>query len=282
MGTLIQAEELAQRLDDETVRIFDCRFDLARPDAGRALYAAGHLPGARYADLNVDLSAPPTAASGRHPLPPPATFAAWLRTRGVNRDSMVVAYDDGNAAYASRLWWMLRWVGHDEAFVLDGGLRRWTALGLPSDARVPAPGPGDFVARLRPAMVVDAAQVLASIGDEAVRMLDARGPERYRGEVEPIDPVAGHVPGARNHPFTTNLGGDGRFLPAAELKASFAEQLREAAPRSTIAMCGSGVTACQLLLAMEHAGLPGGRLYAGSWSEWCRDPARPVARGAAP
>ncbi|HQR49843.1 MAG TPA: sulfurtransferase, partial [Steroidobacteraceae bacterium] len=248
----------------------------------RALYAAGHLPGAMYADLNADLSAPPTAASGRHPLPSPATFEAWLRTRGVNRGSVVVAYDDGNAAYASRLWWMLRWVGHDEAFVLDGGLRRWTALGLPTDTRVPAPGPGDFVARLRPTMVVDAAQVLASIGDEATRMLDARGPERYRGEVEPIDPVAGHVPGARNHPFTTNLGDDGRFLPAAQLKAAFSEQLGQVAPRDAITMCGSGVTACQLLLAMEHAGLPGARLYAGSWSEWCRDPARPVARGAAP
>lgn len=282
MGTLIQAEELALRMDAAAVRIFDCRFDLARPDAGRTMYAAGHVPGAMYADLNVDLSAPPTAASGRHPLPSPATFEAWLRTRGVNLGSVVVAYDDGNAAYASRLWWMLRWVGHDEAFVLDGGLRRWTALGLPTDTRVPTPTPGDFVARPRPQMVADAAQVMAGIGDGAIRMLDARGPERYRGEVEPIDPVAGHVPGARNHPFTTNLGPDGRFLPASQLKASLAGPLGEVAPQGTIAMCGSGVTACQLLLAMEHAGLPGGRLYAGSWSEWCRDPARPVARGAEP
>ena len=282
MGTLIQAEDLARRLGDSAVRIFDCRFELSNPQAGRALYAAGHLPGAAYADLNADLSAAPTSTSGRHPLPEPAQFEAWLRTRGVNRNSVVVAYDDGNAAYASRLWWMLRWLGHDDVHVLDGGWRRWTGLGLPTDTLVPAPVPGDIVARPRHGMAVDVAHVLTSIGNPAIRLLDARGPDRYRGEVEPIDPVAGHVPGSRNHPFTTNLGPDGRFLPAAQLNAAFAKQLDGVAPGAAITMCGSGVTACQLLLAMEHAGLPGARLYPGSWSEWSRDPARPVARGDEP
>jgi thiosulfate/3-mercaptopyruvate sulfurtransferase len=282
LGTLIQAEELVRRLDEPALRIFDCRFDLARPDAGRESYGAGHIPGAVYADLNRDLSAPQTATSGRHPLPAPDVFEARLRACGVNRDSVVVACDDGNAMYASRLWWMLRWLGHDEVHVLDGGLRRWTALGLPTDRVVPARRPGDFLAHPRPAMAVDAARVLTESQDRASRLLDARAPERYRGEVEPIDAVAGHVPGAVNQPFTACLGADGRFLPRAELRALFLSRLDGVAPERTTAMCGSGVTACHLLLAMEHAGLEGARLYPGSWSEWSRDPARPVARGATP
>jgi len=279
---LIQAEELAQRLDDPCVRVFDCRFDLGRPDAGREAYAAGHVPGAAYADLNRDLSAPQTQHSGRHPLPPPAAFASQLRAYGVNRDSVVVAYDAGNGMYASRLWWMLRWLGHDAAFVLDGGLRRWAALGLPLDTLMPERSRGDFSPSPRPGMQVDAAGVLAGMEDPSTLLLDARAPERYRGEVEPIDSVAGHVPGAVNHPFTTSIGGDDRLLPADELRAAFVRQLDGVPADRAIAMCGSGVTACHLLLAMEHAGLPGARLYPGSWSEWSRDPSRPVARGAAP
>jgi len=282
LGTLIQAEELARRLDEPALRIFDCRFDLARPEAGRESYAAGHIPGATYADLNRDLSAPQTAKSGRHPLPAPEDFAARLRAFGVNRDSAVVAYDDGNGMYASRLWWMLRWLGFDAVSVLDGGLRRWTALGLPTHTLVRVHRPGDFLAQPRPAVAVDASQVLAESRSRESRLLDARAPERYRGEVEPIDTVAGHVPGAVNQPFAASLGADGRFLPREELRALFARALDGVAPERTIAMCGSGVTACHLLLAMEHAGLEGARLYPGSWSEWSRDPARPVARGAAP
>jgi len=281
MSTLIQAEQLGPRLGDPALRIFDCRYDLARPDAGRAAYDMGHLPGATYADLGRDLSAPPTSRSGSHPLPGPSAFAEWLHAVGVDRDSFVVAYDDGNAMYASRLWWMLRWLGHDQVCVLDGGLGRWSQLGLPLTDRVTAYKPGDFVAHPRPGLAVDAGRVQAAASERTSRVLDARSPERFRGEIEPIDAVAGHVPGALNHPFVTSLGPDGRFLPPEELRAAFAAQLASVPPERTIAMCGSGVTACHLLLAMEHAGLGGALLYPGSWSEWSRDPARPVARGPA-
>ena len=279
---LIEAEALAERLGDPALAIIDCRFDLARPDSGRERYDDEHLPGAVYADLNRDLSAPVTSVSGRHPLPEPGDFAARLRAWGVNRGSTVVAYDDGNAMYASRLWWMMRWVGHERVAVLDGGLRRWMQLGLPLDDAIPARPPGDFVAHARPELAVDLAQVAEASADGSLRILDARAPERYRGEVEPIDAVAGHVPGAVNHPFTSSLGADGRLLPAPELRAALGGALGDRGAPDTVAMCGSGVTACHLLLAMEVAGLRGGRLYPGSWSEWSRDPARPVARGAAP
>jgi len=281
-GPLIQAEDLARRLGDAGLRIFDCRFDLARPDAGRARYDEGHLPGAAYADLNRDLSVPGTPMSGRHPLPPAADFEARLRRWGVDGDSVVIAYDDGNSMYAARLWWMLRWLGHRRALVLDGGMRRWMQLGLPLEEAITSRLPGNFVAHSHPEYVVDSEHVLAASRERTSRILDARAPERYRGEVEPIDPVAGHVPGARNYPFTASLGADGRFLPAAELRAALEERLEGVPAQGTVAMCGSGVTACHLLLAMELAGLGGARLYAGSWSEWCRNPSRPVARGAAP
>ena len=281
-GPLIQAEDLAERLEDTALRIFDCRFDLARPDAGRAHYDDEHLPGAAYADLNRDLSVRQTPGSGRHPLPAPAAFAARLREWGVSGDSVVVAYDDGNSMYAARLWWMLRWLGHPRALVLDGGMRRWMQLGLPLDEGIPSHRAGNFVAHPHPQFVVGAREVLAASRDSASRILDVRAPERFRGDVEPIDAVAGHVPGARNYPFTSSLGADGRFLPAAQLRAALEERLEGVPAQSTVAMCGSGVTACHLLLAMELAGLGGARLYAGSWSEWSRDPSRPVARGEAP
>jgi thiosulfate/3-mercaptopyruvate sulfurtransferase len=280
--TLIEAEALAARLEDPRLRIFDCRFDLARPAYGRDSYADVHLPGAAYADLNHDLSGPVTPASGRHPLPSPAVFAARLRAWGVSADSQVVAYDDGNGMYAARLWWMLRWLGHDDVSVLDGGMRRWLELGLPLGKDVPTCAAGTFVARPSLARVVDADEVLAATTDRAVRILDARAAERYRGEVEPIDKVAGHVPGARNHPFGLSLDARGLFLPRAVLREALTASLDGVAPERAIAMCGSGVTACHLLLALEHAGLGGGRLYAGSWSEWSSDPARPVSTGAAP
>jgi thiosulfate/3-mercaptopyruvate sulfurtransferase len=279
---LIQAEELAARLGEPEIRIFDCRFDLARPDYGRQSYGDQHVPGAVHADLNRDLSAPVTPATGRHPLPTMGGFEARLRAWGVNRDSLVIAYDDGNAMYASRLWWMMRWAGHDRVRVLDGGMRRWMQLGLPLDDTVPAFGPGDFVAHPRPELALDVAQVATGSADGSICLLDARAVERYRGEVEPIDAVAGHVPGARNHPFTLSLAADGRLLGADELRRSLASSLAGRQPGETVAMCGSGVTACHLLLAMEVAGLGGGRLYPGSWSEWSRDPGRPVARGTEP
>jgi thiosulfate/3-mercaptopyruvate sulfurtransferase len=281
-GPLIQAEDLARRLGDSALRIFDCRFDLARPEAGRAHYDDEHLPGAVYADLNRDLSVAPTAGSGRHPLPEPAAFAARLRQWGVSGDSVIVVYDDGNSMYAARMWWMSRWLGHQRALVLDGGMRRWMQLGLPLEGAVPSRQPGDFVARPRPGSVVCAQDVLAASRDSSSQVLDVRAPERFRGDVEPIDAVAGHVPGAHNHPFTSSLGADGRFLPAAVLRAALEGRLGGVPAHRTVAMCGSGVSACHLLLAMEVAGLPGARLYPGSWSEWSRDPSRPVARGEAP
>jgi thiosulfate/3-mercaptopyruvate sulfurtransferase len=280
--TLIEAEELAGLLDDPRLRIFDCRFDLARPAYGNDRYRDEHLPGAVFADLNRDLSRPATPASGRHPLPAPADFAARLRAWGVDADSRIVAYDDGNGMYAARLWWMLRWLGHDDAAVLDGGMRRWLQLGLPLTEDVPVRAAGNFTARPRPEIVVDADAVVAATRDPARRILDARAPERYRGEVEPIDKVAGHVPGARNHPFGLSLDAQGRFQPPEALRRAFATSLAGVAPERTIAYCGSGVTACHLLLALEHAGLHGARLYAGSWSEWSSDPARPVATGPEP
>jgi len=280
--TLITAESLAGLLGDPRLRIFDCRFDLARPGDGHRRYLDEHLPGAVYADLDRDLAAAVTPGSGRHPLPAPVDFAAWLRRQGVNRDSRVVAYDDGNGMYAARLWWMLRWLGHDEVAVLDGGMRRWLQLGLQLSDDIPSPSPGDFVGQPRADAVADAAAVLAATGDPSQRVLDARAPERYRGEVEPIDAVAGHVPGAGNHPFGLSLDAQGGFLGPDELRGALAASLAGTPPDRVIAMCGSGVSACHLLLALEHAGLRGARLYPGSWSEWSSDPARPVRTGAEP
>ena len=278
--TFIDARTLADRLGDARLRLFDCRFDLARPDAGRELYALGHLPGARHADLNRDLSAPITFSSGRHPLPAPDVFAATLRGWTVGGDSWVVAYDDGNGAYAARLWWLLRWLGHEDVCVLDGGLAHWTQLGLPVTTAVPPPGaPGNFVPRVVPTMTVDSSEVLAAAGSSQRQVLDARSPERFRGDSEPIDSVAGHVPGARNLPFAATVSADGRTLERDALRARLQRALGDTDVTQAVAMCGSGVTACRLLLAFEHAGLGGAKLYPGSWSEWIRDPDRPVARG---
>jgi thiosulfate/3-mercaptopyruvate sulfurtransferase len=278
-GTLIEAEALAPQLRSPRLRVLDCRYDLARPHYGMESYLEAHLPGASYADLNRDLSAPPTPSSGRHPLPEPEAFAARLRTWGVDADSQVVAYDDGNGMYAARLWWMLRWLGHDRVAVLNGGLRRWRQLGLPLVGEVPCPPPGSFRARVRAGMAATIEEVAAIATDSSARLLDARGPERYRGETEPIDRVAGHVPGARNQPYGRSLGPDDRLLPAAELRGLLVSGLAGIAADRTVVMCGSGVSACHLLLAMEHAGLGGARLYPGSWSQWSSDPARPIATG---
>jgi thiosulfate/3-mercaptopyruvate sulfurtransferase len=280
---VIDATELAARLGDPRLRLFDCRHELARPSAGREAYLRGHLPGAVHADLDHDLAAPATARSGRHPLPTPESFAARLRAWGVDDDSLLVAYDDSTGMWAARFWWMTaKWLGHPQVAVLDGGLRHWTALGLPTTAApTPARQAGSFAGRPDATALVDIDVTQAAALDPARRVLDARAPERFRGEVEPIDAVAGHVPGARNHPSASVVGADGRLLPPAELARAFAASLGPVAPRDTVTMCGSGVTACHLLLAMEHAGLPGARLYPGSWSEWSRDPARAVARGEA-
>lgn len=291
-GTLISAAQLAPHVADPDWLVVDCRFELGKPDSGERAYAAGHIPHAIYAHLDRDLASPITPATGRHPLPQPETFAATLASWGMTAQTQVVAYDADNAAYASRLWWLLRWVGHDAVAVLDGGFKAWTAAGLPTTTEgehrsagksrgtteVPRRSPGHFVARPNRDMWYDAREVADRVQRADWRLLDARAPERFAGQVEPIDPVAGHVPGARNHPFATNLGSDGRFAPAQELQRRFEQSQSGVADDHTIVMCGSGVTACNLLLAMEHAGKRGARLYAGSWSEWIRDPSRGVEK----
>lgn len=277
--TLLSAAELLPRLAKSDWLVVDCRFDLARPGAGEEAYKSGHIPGAVYAHLDRDLSGAITPASGRHPLPSPEQFAATLSRWGVTSDTQVVAYDADTGAYAARLWWLLRWVGHSKVAVLDGGFKAWQAAGLPVSSDAPTRAPSNFVARPDRDAWLDATQVAERVRQSDWRLLDARAPERFAGEVEPIDAVAGHVPGARNHPFAASLGPDGRFLPAAQLRERFANSQANVADGNTIAMCGSGVTACHLLLALEIAGKPGAKLYAGSWSEWIRDAARGVGKG---
>ena len=282
--TLIDVDSLQELLGQPRLAVIDCRFDLMNPEAGRQAYLRAHIPGARYADLNRDLSAPIGAHTGRHPLPSPEAFAAWLGAIGIGDDTQVVAYDEANGSIAARLWWMLRWLGHGAVAVLDGGFKAWTDHGgalQAGDAGAPAGGreARHFTPRADLGSVVSTTELENALRDRQSLLVDARAPERYAGAVEPIDPVAGHIPGAVNHPFTANLGADGRFLSAAELKRRWVEDLPGADFTNLVAMCGSGVTACHNLLSLEVAGLRGGKLYAGSWSEWIRDPRRPVTRG---
>jgi thiosulfate/3-mercaptopyruvate sulfurtransferase len=281
--TLIDAASLRRLLGDAGVAVLDCRFDLQDPDAGRRAYLRGHIPGARYADLNEDLSAPLSSSSGRHPLPTAQDFAATLDRLGIGNHSQVVAYDESNGSFAARAWWMLRWVGLGSSAVLDGGLQAWVADGGElASGEEPAAAKRSgvrFSPHVDTAAVVDSAEVVSLLRDPRRLLVDARAAERYAGDVEPIDAVAGHIAGAVNHPFTLNLGPEGRFLPANELRRRWQERLGGREPHDVAAMCGSGVTACHNLLGLEVAGLRGAKLYAGSWSEWIRDPSRPVARG---
>ena len=277
--TLIDAAALSARLAAAAPTVvLDCRFDLTNPSAGEAAYAAGHLPGARYAHLDRDLSGPKTGRNGRHPLPELARLAAWAGRMGIRPGVQVVAYDDQGGPYAARCWWLLRWMGHDAVAVLDGGLAAWRPAGQTLDSGQPAPlaDAEPYPAAPTPAMpTVDADALLAALG--RVRLVDARQGARFRGEIEPLDPVAGHIPGATLRCFQDNLAPDGRFKPADQLRAEFSAWATPAA--HVVHQCGSGVTACHNLLAMAHAGLEGSALYPGSWSEWCADPARPVAGG---
>ena len=282
--TLIDVDSLQELLGKPRLVIVDCRFDLSNPDAGRQAYLQAHIPTARYADLNRDLSAPIGPLTGRHPLPTPEAFATRLTKLGIGNRTQVIAYDDANGSFAARLWWMLRWLRHDAVAVLDGGFKAWASnggpvesgedLGLEAHTHVEPPTP-----QVDPTAVLSTAELERALRDPKVMLVDARAENRYAGNVEPIDSVAGHVPGAVNHPFSANLDADGRFLPAAELKRRWRERLADKAPENLIAMCGSGVTACHNLLSLEVAGLSGAKLYAGSWSEWIRDPRRPIARG---
>jgi thiosulfate/3-mercaptopyruvate sulfurtransferase len=270
-GPLVGTSWLRERLGDRGVIVVDCRFRLGEPGAGEKLWRAGHIPGAAFLDLDRELAAEP-GACGRHPLPEPPAFEAAARRAGIGPETFVVAYDEDAEGGAARLWWLLRHFGHDRVAVLDGGLRAWREEGgrLETGAGGPAPGPGrqgarPFVAQPREGDTRDAAQ-LAAPGAGRRLLIDARAPERYRGELEPIDPVAGHIPGAVNMPFS-ELAPGGRFLPPDELRARF-DAAGAAPDHELVAYCGSGVSACVILLAAEAAGLEPGRLYPGSWSEW--------------
>jgi thiosulfate/3-mercaptopyruvate sulfurtransferase len=276
--TLIAAEELARHLEDPRWVICDCRHDLADYHSGRRAYQLSHIPGARFLHLDEDLSGPKTGLNGRHPLPHPATFALRVGALGIDNTKQVVAYDASGGPYAARLWWMLRWLGHATVAVLDGGWEAWLGGGYPTTTEQPSPAPVTYTLRLRPHLAVDAAYVSGHLGDQNFALLDARAADRFRGENETLDPVGGHIPGALNRFFRSNLDSSGRFKTSEALKHEFGSLLDKRLPSEAVHQCGSGVTACHNLLAMEHAGLTGSRLYPGSWSEWVSDPSRPVSR----
>jgi len=272
---LIRVDALAGLLGRRTLRVIDVRHDLLHADAGRAAWLAGHIPGAVHLHLDDDLAGPTTGHNGRHPLPDPLECALRLGAAGIGEQTHVVVYDDAGGAFAARLWWMLRWLGHDAVSVLDGGWQAWCAAGLPAHIG-PEHTPGEvFVPRPRDGWIVG----VSDIASGSWQVVDARAPERFRGEIEPIDPVAGHIPGAVNRFHRNNLDETGCFKPPAILRTEFEALLGGRPASALVSQCGSGVTACHNLLAMAVAGIDGARLYPGSWSEWCSDPQRPVARG---
>lgn len=277
--TLIDTASLAQHLDDPSWIVVDCRFVLSDPGAGRRMYDAGHIPGARYAHLDHDLSSPIGPHTGRHPLPDPQGLARKLGQWGIDHDKQVVVYDDTFGAMAGRLWWLLRWLGHDRVALLDGGFPKWQREKRPVTSEKSMATPAHFVAQINNQLWVDSTFVASALRQGGYKLVDARAEERFRGEVEPLDKVAGHIPGAINLPYEDNLSFSGEFQTQEELRAQYLERLNCVPLERVIVMCGSGVTACHNLAAMEHAGLTGARLYAGSWSEWITDPTRPVATG---
>ncbi|MGA8261212.1 MAG: sulfurtransferase [Arenicellales bacterium] len=277
--TVLSADTLAGRLDDPQWVIFDCRFQLDDPGWGEGEYRRSHIPGAVYAHLDRVLSSPRRADTGRHPLPDAGELAQWLGRHGVTGGKQVVAYDQAGGVYASRLWWMLRWLGHDAAAVLDGGWAAWTAGGHPVSDVVPEPESADFHTVVRDELWLTSDQLETALEEHRVRLVDARGAPRFRGETEPIDAKAGHIPGAVNLPFAGNLDEQGRFKDPRALRERFEAVTGDAPGEQVVHSCGSGVSACHNLLAMEIAGLPDSRLYVGSWSEWITDPRRPIAKG---
>ena len=281
VAQLISPQALNERQSQPGLVILDCRFALEDPDYGLRSYAEGHIEGAQFADLERDLSGPVTkGVTGRHPLPDPDELIERLRGWGINNDSDVVLYDDGPGAFSARAWWLLAWLGkRDGVFVLDGGLKAWHAAGFPlnlDSVKVPR---GHFDGAPDNQLLIKAQTLQKRLNDPALTLIDARALPRFRGEVEPIDPVAGHIPGAQCAAFGENLDSSGRFLPVEQLKQRFAEKLGDRSPDELVAYCGSGVTACHNLFALALAGYPLGKLYAGSWSEWINDPQRGVATG---
>jgi len=276
LETLIDTDQLTENLDNPKFVIFDCRHELTNPEYGDKVYAQSHLPNAHFASVDRDLSSHPTGNNGRHPMPEADQFARWLGSKGVTSGVQVVGYDNAAGVYASRLWWLLRWLGHDEVAVLDGGWNAWLAAGGPTTKEVPTAVPANFSPQVRD-MNVDAAYVLEKLNSGNMRVIDARSNDRFHGQNETIDPVGGHIPGALNRFFKNNVGDDGRFRPGLELKGEFEALIGNTPVKNIVHQCGSGVSACHNLLAMELAGMGGSRLYPGSWSEWVADPSRPVA-----
>ncbi|ROL73355.1 sulfurtransferase [Pseudomonas chlororaphis] len=281
IAQLISPLALDQRKEQPGLVILDCRFALEDPDYGQRSYSEGHIAGAHFADLERDLSGPVSKGlTGRHPLPQAEPLLARLRAWGIEADSDIVLYDDGPGAFAARAWWLLAWLGkRDGVFILDGGLKAWHGAGLPLSLDAPSSVPGSFVGQPDNRLLLSAEQLQQRLGQPELTLLDARALPRFRGEVEPIDPVAGHIPGAQCAAFSDNLGSDGRFLPAEQLRQRFAAQLGNRSVDGLVAYCGSGVTACHNLFALCLAGYPLAQLYAGSWSEWITDPQRAIATG---
>jgi thiosulfate/3-mercaptopyruvate sulfurtransferase len=278
-STLISTSELAKHLHDPNWIIFDCRFSLADAKAGHRAYRQGHIEGARYADLNKDLSSAVKSYTGRHPLPNFSELANKLGAWGVNNRSQIVVYDDASGAFAGRMWWLLRCMGHTQVAVLDGGIKHWQKLGLPQTTALPKISASQFRSYIDNQQWLSAQQVEKGLASRSLTLIDARTPERFNGLQEPIDPIAGHVPKALNRPFQLNLDAQGLFLPAAQLRQQFNALSANRPAEQVVHMCGSGVTGCHNLLAMEVAGLSGSKLYAGSWSEWIVNKNRPVATG---
>jgi len=281
LAQLISPQQLADRLEQPGLVILDCRFALEDLDYGQRSYAGGHIAGAHFADLERDLSGPISKGkTGRHPLPDPQALVQRLQNWGIDPDSDVVLYDDGPGMYAARAWWSLAWLGkRSGVYLLDGGLKAWHAAGLPLSLDPPSNYQGRFTGKPDMDLLLTAEKLQKKLGNPEMTLIDARAGARFRGEVEPIDPVAGHIPGAQCVAFNENLGPDGHFLPAEQLKQRFEEQLKGRSPDKLVSYCGSGVTACHNLFAMCLAGYPLGKLYAGSWSEWITDPSREVATG---
>jgi thiosulfate/3-mercaptopyruvate sulfurtransferase len=283
--TLITAPQLKElRQSDRPHMVFDCSFELMQPEGGDRQYGESHIPGAVRADLDRHLSASRTAidaaSGGRHPLPSRESFAGWLSSIGLSNDMQVVVYDRQGVNYCGRLWWMLKWVGHENVAVLDGGLQAWLAEGgMVESGTVPQRAPTQFALTEARAVLVTTEAVVRNLGRPIQHLVDARGTPRFKGEVEPLDPVAGHIPGALNRPFGQNFDAQGRFKPAPQLKAEFTAMLALRDPSNVVHHCGSGVSAIPNIIAMEIAGLGRSALYAGSWSEWCSDPERPFAQG---
>ena len=276
-STLIETERLAELLGTPGLVVLDCRFNLKHPEAGREAWQESHIPGARYAHLDDDMASPPDENSGRHPLPAIEAFAARLGALGIQADSQVVVYDDAGGAIAGRMWWLLRWAGHPAAALLNGGWPKWMREGRPVSGDTPPASEARYAASAQDDLWLTTEAVVEALSQAQVQLIDARAPERFSGQQEPLDAVGGHIPGSQNMPFQENLDENGCFKSPEALRQRFAALAGDARP--VCHSCGSGVTACHNLLAMAYAGLEPGRLYVGSWSEWIRDPERPIATG---